>query len=87
MQSNIIVSFTRNKISPSEKVAPSEEVVKGTKTFDDMDNTNFTEKPKLLVRNDSVIRDNKEKQMMGDLDDEEATKYSGSPSDKKEEGR
>ena len=61
MQSNIIVSFTKNKISPSEKVAPSEEIVKGNKTFDDMDDTNFIGKLKLLVRNDSVTRDNREK--------------------------
>ena len=42
------------KIVPSEKFTPSEEVEKGTHFLDDMDNTKFTEKLDLPMHNDSL---------------------------------
>ena len=51
--------IAEEKLAPSEKVTPSEDVEKGTKTLDDMYNTNFTEKLELPVHNDSVTPNHK----------------------------
>ena len=57
MSSNIIHSF------PMEKIAPSEEIEKGTRTLDDMDDTKSAEKLELPVLNDlvapKIIRNNR----------------------------
>ena len=44
MSSYIIGPLLKKKLAPSEKVAPSEEIEKGTNLLDDMDNTKFIEK-------------------------------------------
>ena len=43
MSSHIIGPFPREKVSPSKKFTPSEEVEKGTNLLDDRDNTKYTE--------------------------------------------
>ena len=47
--------ISKEKLSPSDKVTPSEEVEKGIDFLDYMDNTKFTGKIDLPMSNDSVI--------------------------------
>ena len=57
----ILSTFSKEKVAPSEKFPPIEEIEKWTKTLEDMDNNKFTEILDLPVRNDSVTRNNKKK--------------------------
>ena len=52
------LEISEEQLAPSDKVTPSEEVEKVTNLLDDMDNTKFTEKLYLPVRNDSVTPNN-----------------------------
>ena len=54
MSSHIIGPFPKKKEAKIKKVTPSGEVEKGTNLLNDMNNTRFTEKLDLSMRNDSV---------------------------------
>ena len=54
-------TISKEKLAPSEKATPSEEVEKGTKTSDDIDNTKFTEKLELPEHIYSLTPNNKRK--------------------------
>ena len=60
MSSHTIGPLPREKVAPSDKVPPSEEVEKGTNLLYDMDNTKFTEKIDFPMHN-YLITPNKHK--------------------------
>ena len=50
----IIGPLPKKKVAPVGKVTPSKDCKRGTNFLDNMDDTKFTKKPDLPVRNDSV---------------------------------